>query len=175
MPSSCRRTPRPPTAGSASARRCAPAAGSAAAAWISPTGELVLPAGRRLTARDIGLAAAANHPWLPVHRRPRIAILATGDEIALPGEPMPPGGIVSSNSHALAALVRADGGEPLVLPIAPDDSAAIAEAAEAARGCDMLVTTGGASVGEHDLVQSALGPEGSRWISGRSPCGRASR
>jgi len=123
-------------------------------------GETLLPAGRRLTARDVGLAAAANHPWLTVHRRPRIGVLATGDEIALPGEPIPPGGIVSSNAHALAALVRAAGGEPLVLPIAPDDEAAIAEAAEAARGCDLLVTTGGASVGEHDLVQSALGPGG---------------
>ena len=123
-------------------------------------GELLLSAGRRLTARDVGLAAAANHPWLAVHRRPRIGILATGDEIALPGEPVPPGGIVSSNAHALAALVRANGGEPTVLPIAPDDEAAIAEAATAARTCDLLVTTGGASVGEHDLVQSALGPEG---------------
>jgi len=123
-------------------------------------GELLLPAGRRLTARDVGLAAAANHPWLAVHRRPRVGILATGDEIALPGEPVPPGGIVSSNAHALAALVRAGGGEPQVLPIVPDDEAAIAEAAAAARGCDLLVTTGGASVGEHDLVQSALGPEG---------------
>ena len=124
------------------------------------TGELLLPAGKQLTARDVGLAAAANHPWLFVHRRPRIGILATGDEIALPGEPVPPGGIVSSNAHALAVLVRANGGEPLVLPIAPDDEAAIAEAAVAAQGCDLLVTTGGASVGEHDLVQSALGPEG---------------
>jgi molybdopterin molybdotransferase len=123
-------------------------------------GELLLPPGRRLTARDVGLAAAANHPWLFVHRQPRIAILATGDEIALPGEPVPPGGIVSSNAHALAALVRANGGDPLVLPIAPDDETAIAQAAVAARGCDLLVTTGGASVGEHDLVQSALGPEG---------------
>ena len=123
-------------------------------------GEMLLPAGRRLTARDIGLAAAANHPWLAVHRAPRIGILATGDEIALPGEPIPPGGIVSSNAHALAAMVRAGGGDPLVLPIAPDDSQAIAEAAQAARACDMLVTTGGASVGEHDLVQAALGPHG---------------
>ena len=81
-------------------------------------GDAVVPAGRRLTARDVGLAAAANHPWLTVHRRPRVAILATGDEIAMPGEPIPPGGIVSSNSHALAALVRATGGEPVVLPVA---------------------------------------------------------
>ena len=69
-------------------------------------GDAVVPAGRRITARDIGLAAAANHPWLTVRRRPCIGILATGDEIALPGEPIPPGGIVSSNSHALAALVQ---------------------------------------------------------------------
>ena len=95
-------------------------------------GELLLPAGRRLTARDVGLAAAANHPWLALHRRPCVGILATGDEIALPGEPLPPGGIVSSNAHALSALVRANGGEPLVLPIAPDDEAAIAGAAAAA-------------------------------------------
>jgi molybdopterin molybdotransferase len=123
-------------------------------------GQEVLPAGRKLTARDIGLAAAANHAWLAVHRRPRVGILATGDEIALPGDPIPPGGIVSSNAHALAALVLSAGGEPLVLPIAPDDAGAIAETARAARGCDVLVTTGGASVGEHDLVQAALGPEG---------------
>ena len=123
------------------------------------TGEALLAPGRRLTARDIGLAAAANHAWLHVYRRPRIGILATGDEIALPGEPIPPGGIVSSNAHALAALVRAGGGEPVVLPIAPDDRDAIAAAAAAARACDMLVTTGGASVGEHDLVQKALGDD----------------
>ncbi len=85
-------------------------------------GAEVLPAGRKLTARDIGLAAASNNPWLAVHRRPRIGILATGDEIALPGDPIPPGGIVSSNAHALAALVRASGGDPVVLPIAPDDT-----------------------------------------------------
>jgi len=123
-------------------------------------GAELLPASRQLTARDIGLAAAANHPWLHVHRRPRIGILATGDEIALPGEPIPAGGIVSSNAHALAALIRASGGDPLVLPIAPDDRDAIAAIAGAATRCDLLVTTGGASVGEHDLVQSALGPQG---------------
>ncbi len=123
-------------------------------------GETLLPAGRRMTARDVGLAAAGNNPWLTVHRRPRIGILATGDEIALPGDPIPAGGIVSSNAHALGALVRAGGGEPIILPIAPDDRDAIAAAAGAARACDMLVTSGGASVGEHDLVQKALGPEG---------------
>ena len=134
--------------------------------WIRPAGldfaegETLLPAAHRLTVRDIGLAAAGNHAWLSVYRAPRIGILATGDEISLPGEPIGPGGIVSSNAHALAALVRAAGGVPVVLPIARDDIAAIAEAGHAARGCDLLVTTGGASVGEHDLIQKALMPEG---------------
>jgi molybdopterin molybdotransferase len=123
-------------------------------------GEVLVPAGRRLTARDIGAAAAANHPWIAVHRRPVVAILATGDEIALPGNPIPPGGIVSSNAHALAALVRAGGGQPLVLPIAPDDRAAIAAATASARTADLLLTTGGASVGTHDLVLSALQERG---------------
>ncbi len=119
-------------------------------------GDAVVPAGRRLTARDVGLAAAANHPWLTVHRRPRVAILATGDEIAMPGEPIPPGGIVSSNSHALAALVRAAGGTPVVLPVAADTHEAVAAVADAVHGMDMLVTTGGASVGDHDLVIESL-------------------
>ena len=123
-------------------------------------GDAVVAAGRRLGARDIGLAAAANHPWLIVHRRPRVAVLATGDEIALPGEPIPPGGIVSSNSHALAALVHAAGGAPTVLPVAQDDPAAIGAVVEAVSGMDLLVTTGGASVGDHDLVISALSARG---------------
>ncbi len=123
-------------------------------------GDIVLPAGRRMTARDVGLAAAANHPWLTVHRRPRVAILATGDEIAMPGEPIPPGGIVSSNSHALAALVRAGGGDPAILPVAKDDRSAIGAVADSVQGMDLLVTTGGASVGDHDLVIEALKARG---------------
>jgi molybdopterin molybdotransferase len=123
-------------------------------------GDVVIPAGKRLTARDAGLAAAANHPWLTVHRPPRIAILATGDEIAMPGEPIPPGGIVSSNSHALAALVRAGGGDPVILPVARDDPAMISAVADHLHGMDMLVTTGGASVGDHDLVIASLQARG---------------
>ena len=123
-------------------------------------GDTVIPAGRRITARDVGLAAAANHPWLTVHRRPRVAILATGDEIAMPGEPIPSGGIVSSNSHALAALVRATGGAPVVLPVAQDTREAVAAVADAVHGVDMLVTTGGASVGDHDLVIEGLKTRG---------------
>jgi molybdopterin molybdotransferase len=136
---------------------CAPARHIRHAGQDFAHGEILLPAGRgRISARDIGLAAAGNHPWLSVFRRPRIAILATGDEISLPGEDISPGGIVSSNAHALAAFVTAAGGEPVILPIAGDSLAAIAQGAAAARGADMLVTTGGASVGDHDLVQPAL-------------------
>jgi len=123
-------------------------------------GDVVVAAARRLTARNIGLAAAANHSWLTVHRRPRVAVLATGDEIAMPGEPIPPGGIVSSNSHALAALVRAAGGDPVVLPVAKDTREAIAAVADSVAGMDMLVTTGGASVGDHDLVIEGLKTRG---------------
>ncbi|GAB0119015.1 molybdopterin molybdotransferase MoeA [Acidisoma sp. 7E03] len=123
-------------------------------------GQTVLPAGTRLSPRHIGLAAAAGHPWITVHRRPRVTLLCTGDEIALPGEPLPPGGVVSSNGPALAAFLRAAGAEPTLLPTVPDRLEAIAAAAEAARGADMLVTTGGASVGDHDLVQAGLAAQG---------------
>jgi len=122
--------------------------------------DMLLTPGRKLGARDIGLAAATNHPWLTVHRRPRIAILATGDEIVMPGEKLGAGGIVSSNSHCLAALVRAAGADPIMLPVAGDSIAAIQAAAAAAAGADLLLTTGGASVGDHDLIQAGLGQSG---------------
>jgi len=123
-------------------------------------GEVGLTPGRRLNARDIGLAAAMNRPWLMVYRRPRIAILPTGDEVVMPGDPVGPNQIVSSNGLALAALVTELGGLPLHLPIAPDKADALQRIAEAAIGADFLVTTGGASVGEHDLVRDALGAAG---------------
>ena len=123
-------------------------------------GSVGLPAGRRLTARDIGLAAAMNHAWLRVRRRPRVGILATGDEIVRPGEPIGPAQIVSSNAFSLGASIAAFGGEPVQLGIAPDDEQALQRMAVAARGLDLLVTTGGASVGEHDLVRSGLKPVG---------------
>jgi molybdopterin molybdotransferase len=123
-------------------------------------GEVGLPQGRRLTARDVGLAAAMNRPWLLVQRRPRVAILPTGDEVVMPGDPVGPNQIVSSNGLALGALVAACGGIPVQLPIAPDDSAALQRIADAAQGADLLITTGGASVGEHDLIREALGATG---------------
>ena len=124
------------------------------------SGEVGVKAGHRLTARDIGLSAAMNVPWLRVHRRPRIALLATGDEIARPGDPVGPNQIVSSNSYALAAVVRALGAEPVVLGIAKDTVEDTISKVEGARSADLLVTTGGASVGDHDLVQKALATRG---------------
>ena len=123
-------------------------------------GDVVVPAGRRVGARDIGIAAAANHAWVSVHRRPRIALLATGDELALPGDPIPPGGVTNSNTPMLAALVRAAGGDPVMLPLIRDEVGAIAAATERLAGIDMLVTIGGASVGDYDLVQAGLAQRG---------------
>ena len=124
------------------------------------SGQIGLRSGRRLTARDLGLAAAMNWPWLKVRRRPRVAILATGDEVVMPGEPMGPSQIASSNSLALGAFVTACGGEPVQLGIAPDDRAALGRMAAGAIGMDLLLTTGGASVGDHDLIQEVLGAQG---------------
>lgn len=124
------------------------------------SGEVGIPAGRVLTVRDIGLAAAMNRPWLRVRRRPRVAIISTGDEVVMPGDPIGPSQIVSSNGLALAALVTAGGGEPIQLGIAPDSVEALQRMADGARGADLLVTTGGASVGEHDLVRASLGARG---------------
>ena len=123
-------------------------------------GDVLLEAGRLLNARDIGLAAAMNVPWLRVTRRPRVAILATGDEIVMPGEPMSEDQIISSNSVALAAYVRALGGVPINLGIAGDTAEALREALDGVRGADLLVTSGGASVGDYDLVGQVLGEKG---------------
>ena len=123
-------------------------------------GEALLQAKRRLTARDIGLLAAMNRPWLLVRRRPRIGILSTGDEIVMPGDPIGPHQIVSSNSLALSAFVSACGGIPISAGNAPDDPEALRRIAAATSGVDLLVTTGGASVGEHDLVRDALAADG---------------
>ncbi len=123
-------------------------------------GDVGLRAGRRLAPRDIGLAAAMNVPWLTVRRKPRVALTATGDELVRPGEPIGPHQIVSSNALALAALVHAAGGTPLDLGIARDNPDSLRGVAAAAVGADVLVITGGASVGDHDLVASVLGEEG---------------
>lgn len=124
------------------------------------TGDVLLSKGRLLTARDIGIAAAMNVPWLRVTRRPRIAVLSTGDEVVMPGDPIGRHQIVSSNGLSLAAFVTACGGEPIHLGIAADDRSALRSMAGAAAGSDLLVTSGGVSVGEHDLVRAVLGEAG---------------
>ncbi|MFL5214899.1 MAG: gephyrin-like molybdotransferase Glp [Microvirga sp.] len=125
-------------------------------------GDMLIAAGHLLDARLVALAAAAGHAGLSVRRRPRVAILATGDELVAPGDPAGPDQIVASNPYAVAAIAARAGAEPLDLGIARDTpealDVAIARAREA--GADMLVTLGGASVGEADLVQSALARHG---------------
>ncbi len=124
------------------------------------TGQIGLAAGKTLTARDVGLIAAMNVPWVRVRRRPRVAVLATGDEVVLPGEPLGTNQIVSANSLSLMALVTACGGIPLNLGVAQDTPESLLRCAAAAEGADLLVTTGGASVGDHDLVHKVLGQRG---------------
>jgi molybdopterin molybdotransferase len=123
-------------------------------------GDSPFTAGQRLTTRDVALAAAMNHPWLSVHRKPRVAILSTGDELVLPGEPVGRNRIISSSGFSVAALVRAWGGEPTLFDIARDDPRLIEERIAAGAQHDLLVTLGGASVGDHDLVQGALKAQG---------------
>jgi molybdopterin molybdotransferase len=125
-------------------------------------GDVLLKKGHRLTDRDVMLAAAMNHRHLPVHRRPTVAVLGTGDELVPPGSPLHAGQVVYSNGFALLALARQEGATVTDLGIVPDrvDStiAAIRRAREL--GADILVTSGGASVGDHDLVQKSLTAEG---------------
>lgn len=125
-------------------------------------GQALLQAGTRLSPAAIALAAAMNHAELPVARRPRVGILATGDELVLPGAAIGRDQIVSSNAFAIAALVEEAGGEPLDLGIARDDFGALEIGIRAAieAGCDVLATSGGASVGDHDLVRPALAKAG---------------
>jgi len=123
-------------------------------------GDVLVKAGRRLTARDLSLIAAGDVASVSVRRRPVIAFAATGDELSLPGEPRKPGGIVASSVYGLSALIETWGGEARDLGIVPDTVEAIADLTQKASGADLLVTLGGASVGEHDLVQRALGPKG---------------
>lgn len=121
-------------------------------------GQNLLGAGTRLDAGRIALAAAMGHAVVDVFRRPRVALLATGDELVWPGEPAHPDRIVASNAFALAAMVEAAGGEVVGLGIARDNLDDLARGVRGAceGGADLLVTLGGASVGEHDLVRPAL-------------------
>jgi molybdopterin molybdotransferase len=125
-------------------------------------GEVLLETGRRLDDRDLMLAASMNYPQIAVYRRPKVAIVGTGDELVMPGTEPKPGEIVYSNGFALTALARAEGAEARDVGVARDRLDDIRAHIQRARdwGADVLVTTGGASVGEHDLVQKALKAEG---------------
>ena len=125
-------------------------------------GDVLLKKGQRLGPAELALAAAMNHPALPVTRRPRVALLATGDELVRPGEEIGPDQIVASNTFAVRAYAENAGADVIDLGIAGDNFAAIEAAIRSARayGADVLVTLGGASVGDHDLVQTVLAREG---------------
>jgi molybdopterin molybdotransferase len=125
-------------------------------------GDVLLKAGSELSDRDLSLAASMNYPLLPVRRRPKVALLATGDELVMPGETPGPGQIVYSNGYALRALARAEGADVIDLGIAADTLEATTSGIRRAGdvGADILITTGGASVGDHDLVKQALDAEG---------------
>ncbi|OWY10254.1 molybdopterin molybdenumtransferase MoeA [Thioclava sp. F42-5] len=121
---------------------------------------------RPLTARDLGLLAAMNVPALTVRRRPIVAIIATGDELVMPGEEPGPDQIICSNSFIVAALAERMGAEARMLPIARDDRDSLRTVFDLAKGADMVVTSGGASLGAHDLVGDVaeeLGLERSFW------------
>jgi molybdopterin molybdotransferase len=121
-------------------------------------GSVLAQKGKHLSPRDLALLAAGDLAEVEVRRRPVIAFAATGDELSRPGEPRKPGGVVASSVYGLKPLIEQWGGEARDLGLLPDKPEAIASLAK--EKCDLLVTLGGASVGDHDLVQSALGPEG---------------
>jgi molybdopterin molybdotransferase len=125
-------------------------------------GDVLLKKGRRLTARGIALAGAMNHAEVPVHRRPRVAVFATGDELVEPGTAPAPGQIVHSNGIAVAAIARGEGADATDFGIVEDRLDATIAAVRRARAAevDVLVTSGGASVGDYDFVQQAFAAEG---------------
>jgi molybdopterin molybdotransferase len=119
-------------------------------------GRVLLLPDHRLNARQITLAAAMGHGEVPVRRRPRVALLATGDELVLPGVVPRQDQIVCSNTFGIAAMVEGAGGAPIHLGIAADNRDSLREKLLQARDADILVTVGGASVGDHDLVGPVL-------------------
>jgi molybdopterin molybdotransferase len=125
-------------------------------------GQQVLPAGLRLRPQEVALAASVGLAQLPVYRRLRVAVFSTGSELVMPGEALPPGGIYNSNRFLLRALLTGLGCELTDLGIVPDNLDATRKALrEAAEGHDLILTSGGVSVGEEDHVKPAVEAEGS--------------
>ena len=120
----------------------------------------VFPAPRRLSPADVALLAAMNVPEVTVTRRPVVALIATGDELVMPGEQPRDDQIIASNSFGLAALLERAGAEARLLPIARDNADSLTSALRFARGTDLIVTIGGASVGDHDIVRDVVGDAG---------------
>jgi molybdopterin molybdotransferase len=123
-------------------------------------GDVLVASGRKLSARDLALIAAGDISRIEVRRRPVVALAATGDELARPGETHGAGGLVASTAYALAPLIESWGGSPCDLGILPDTIEALQRIPEQTSEADVIVTMGGASVGDHDLVQRALAPKG---------------
>lgn len=123
-------------------------------------GAVVLPRGTVLRPAAIGVLASLNRATVRVHRRPRVGILSTGDEVVDLGPPLRPGQIRNSNSYTLAALVRESGGEPVLLGVARDRTEEIRAKLRQAVDVDLLVTSGGVSIGDFDLVKQVLQAEG---------------
>lgn len=119
-------------------------------------GKVYLPAGTTLTPAAIGIAAAMGYPRLRVTRKPRVGVLSTGDEVIEPGEPLRDGQVYNANAYAIAELVRSAGAEPVVLPAVIDDLQALASALERFGGVDLLITSGGVSMGKYDFVRDLL-------------------
>ena len=123
-------------------------------------GAAILAAGTRLAAQDIGLAASVGLAQLPVFRRLRVAVFFTGDELAQPGDPLPPGGIYNSNRYTLRGLLEGLGCEVRDLGIVPDSLEATRAALREAAAGDVIITSGGVSVGEEDHIKAAVQAEG---------------
>ncbi len=123
-------------------------------------GDVLLTKGQVLSARSIGLLASMNVPWIHVHRKPRVAIMSTGDELVMPGDTVGPDQIINSNALAVCAYITALGGIPVNLGIARDTEQSLREKLVGAKGADLLITIGGASVGDYDLVQSVMREQG---------------
>lgn len=123
-------------------------------------GEVVLAAGAPLRAAEIGLLASLGRPRVAVHRRPRVAILSTGDEVAPIDAPLAPGQLRDSNSYTLASLVRRYCGEPALLGIARDRLEELRRLLAACRDYDLVISSAGVSAGDYDVVKDALAAEG---------------